>query len=183
MGGAPDAVKYKLRLFVDSDPTFREVEDYLPVQRGKAIGGSSLTLKEYQKQALGALAQMRENHETIALLHHATSTGKTVTAVSDATRVGKRTLFLTHMHELVEQAAQTFSELWTNISVGRFVDCIKQPGVHVVCGSIQSVALHLDVFTLLEGIILTGVDDGKYAAPLNMAGCDGAPCRAVLVRF
>lgn len=37
---------------------------------------------------------------------------------------------------------------------------------------------------LLEGIILTDVSEGKYflsAAPLNLAGCDGAPCRAFLV--
>jgi len=37
---------------------------------------------------------------------------------------------------------------------------------------------------LLEGIVLTGVPDGKYflsAAPLNLAGADGAPCRAFLV--
>lgn len=37
---------------------------------------------------------------------------------------------------------------------------------------------------LLEGIVLTDVAEGKYflsAAPLNLAGCDGAPCRAVLV--
>lgn len=37
---------------------------------------------------------------------------------------------------------------------------------------------------LLEGIVLTNVPEGKYllcAAPLNLAGCDGAPCRAVLV--
>lgn len=37
---------------------------------------------------------------------------------------------------------------------------------------------------LLEGIVLTDVSEGKYllcAAPLNLAGCDGAPCRAVLI--
>ena len=37
---------------------------------------------------------------------------------------------------------------------------------------------------LLEGIVLTDVAEGKYflsAAPLNLGGCDGAPCRAVLV--
>ena len=37
---------------------------------------------------------------------------------------------------------------------------------------------------LLEGIILTDVPEGHYflnAAPLNLAGCDGAPCRAILV--
>jgi len=38
---------------------------------------------------------------------------------------------------------------------------------------------------LLEGIVLSHVPEGKYllsAAPLNLAGCDGAPCRAVLIK-
>lgn len=38
---------------------------------------------------------------------------------------------------------------------------------------------------LLEGIVLTDVAEGRYflcAAPLNLAGCDGAPCRAVLIK-
>ena len=37
---------------------------------------------------------------------------------------------------------------------------------------------------LLEGIVLTGIPEGRYflsAAPLNLAGADGAPCRAFLV--
>ena len=37
---------------------------------------------------------------------------------------------------------------------------------------------------LLEGAVLTGVPEGKYflsAAPLNLAGCEGAPCRAFLM--
>ena len=37
---------------------------------------------------------------------------------------------------------------------------------------------------LLEGIVLTDVAEGHYflnAAPLNLAGCDGAPCRAYLI--
>ena len=39
---------------------------------------------------------------------------------------------------------------------------------------------------LLEGILLDGVPEGHYflsAAPLNLAGADGAPCRACLVDF
>ena len=38
---------------------------------------------------------------------------------------------------------------------------------------------------LLEGIVLTGVPEGRYflsAAPLNLGGADGAPCRAYLLR-
>ena len=37
---------------------------------------------------------------------------------------------------------------------------------------------------LLEGIVLNGIPEGRYflsAAPLNLAGCDGAPCRAYLI--
>jgi len=37
---------------------------------------------------------------------------------------------------------------------------------------------------LLEGVVLTDVPEGRYflsAAPLNLAGADGAPCRAFLI--
>ena len=37
---------------------------------------------------------------------------------------------------------------------------------------------------LLEGIVLTDVPEGRYflsAAPLNLGGADGAPCRAYLI--
>ena len=39
--------------------------------------------------------------------------------------------------------------------------------------------------TLLEGIRLGSVEEGRYflmAQPLNLGGCDGAPCRAVLMK-
>lgn len=39
--------------------------------------------------------------------------------------------------------------------------------------------------TLLEGIVLKDVEEGKYflsCAPLNLGGCDGAPCRAYLIK-
>ena len=38
---------------------------------------------------------------------------------------------------------------------------------------------------LLEGIVLDGVPEGRYflsAAPLNLGGADGAPCRAYLIQ-
>ncbi len=38
---------------------------------------------------------------------------------------------------------------------------------------------------LLEGLVLDGVEEGRYflsAAPLNLGGADGSPCRAYLIR-
>ena len=38
---------------------------------------------------------------------------------------------------------------------------------------------------LLEGIVLSGIPEGQYllsAAPLNLSGSDGAPCRAYLIK-
>lgn len=142
----PDAVKDELRVFLGSHPQFKEIEDYLPPQRGKELDGSHLDLKKHQIEALKSLQAMRDNSETIALLHHATGTGKTVTAVMDAKNCGGRTLFLPHTQELVNQATETFRKLWPSVTVGRYVENMKQPNAHVVCGSVQSVALHLDEF-------------------------------------
>lgn len=142
----PEAVKDELRVFLGSHPQFKEIEDYLPPQRGKALDGANLELKKHQMAALRSLQEMRDNSETIALLYHATGTGKTVTAVMDAKSCGGRVLFLAHTQELVNQATETFRKLWPSVTVGRYIESMKQPNAHVVCGSIQSVALHLDNF-------------------------------------
>ena len=142
----PELVKDELRVFLGNRPRLREIEDYLPPQRGRALDGGSLELKKHQREALEALRAMRERRETIALLCHATGTGKTVTAVLDAKRCGGRTLFLAHTQELVDQAAETFRALWPEAAAGRFMEGVKEPEAHVVCGSVQSVALHLEAF-------------------------------------
>lgn len=142
----PEAVKDELRIFLGTEPRFREIEDYLPQQRGRSLDGASLELKEHQKEALHSLAEMRKQNESIALLYHATGTGKTVTAVMDAKSCGGRVLFLAHTQELVNQAAATFAERWPEASVGCFMELVKETETHVVCGSVQSVALHLDFF-------------------------------------
>ena len=159
----PEAVKDELRVFLGSHPQFKEIEDYLPQQRGKALDGANLELKEHQKAALKSLEQMRSNSETIALLYHATGTGKTVTAVMDAKRCGGRVLFLAHTQELVDQATNTFRKLWPSVTVGRYMESMNQPNAHVVCGSIQSVALHLDTFKDDDFDYLI-VDEAHHAA-------------------
>ncbi|MBD5085483.1 MAG: DEAD/DEAH box helicase [Clostridiales bacterium] len=159
----PETVKDELRIFLGDHPQFKEIEDYLPAQKGKALDGARLELKEHQAEALKSLEEMRSNSETIALLYHATGTGKTVTAVMDAKRCGGRTLFLAHTQELVNQATETFRKLWPSVTVGRFIESIKQPDAHVVCGSVQSVALHLDSFRD-DAFNYLVVDEAHHAA-------------------
>lgn len=142
----PETVKDELRIFFGMYPAFKAVDDYLPRQLGKNIDGARLELRQHQEEALLALDGMRRNHETIALLYHATGTGKTVTAVSDAKRLGGRTLFVAHRQELVEQALKTFRALWPEVYTGRFMDTVKETTAFNVCASVQSLALHLDMF-------------------------------------
>ena len=159
----PETVKDELRIFLGSHPLFREISDYLPAQRGKTINAEDLQLKEHQLAALRSLEEMRERHQTIALLYHATGTGKTVTAVSDAIRFGKRTLFLAHTIELVNQAYDTFKSLWGEVSVGKFGDAVKERDTFVICGSIQSVALNLELFREDEFEYLI-IDEAHHAS-------------------
>ena len=163
MQNQPEAVKDELRIFLGNHPKFKEIEDYLPTQKGKALDGANLELKEHQKAALKALEQMRDNSETIALLYHATGTGKTTTAVLDAKRCGGRVLFIAHTQELVDQATKRFRELWVNTTVGRYCEAIKQPRAHVVCAIVQSMALHLEEFKDDDFDYLI-VDEAHHAA-------------------
>ena len=72
-------------------------------------------------------------------------------------------MFLAHTQELVNQATETFRKLWPSVTVGRYMESIKQPNAHVVCGSIQSVALHLDSFKDNDFDYLI-VDEAHHAA-------------------
>ena len=158
MQDQPERVKDELRIFLGSQPQFRVIADYLPTQRGRTF-----RLKEHQQEALDALQKMREAKETIALIHHATGTGKTVTAVSDAKRLGGRTLYIAHTKDLITQAADTFSELWPEASLGLYVENHKETDAQVICASVQSVVLNLDSF-LPDAFDYLIIDEAHHAA-------------------
>lgn len=153
-----EKVRDELRIFVGEMPAFRMLEDYLPKQKGKVI-----ELRDHQQAALDSLQNMRDQGESIALLYHATGTGKTVTAVSDAKRLGKRTLFLAHTKELITQAQETFNDIWDNPDTGLYVAEHKEKDAYVVCGSIQSIARNLDEFKQEDfGYVI--IDECHHAA-------------------
>ena len=104
----PEKVKDELFTFLGELPMLKLIDDYLPRQKGKII-----ELKDHQQEAVINLQDMRNKGESIALLYHATGTGKTVTAVSDAKSLGERTLFIAHTKELISQAKNTFEEIFS----------------------------------------------------------------------
>lgn len=137
----PGRVKDQLALFLERVPGLLEFDDFLPRQRGKF-----LELREHQEEALRALNELRASANTIALLQHATGTGKTVTAIADAMRLGLRTLFVVHTKDLVEQAVGKFAELWPEASCGRFADAARDTAQHVIVGTVQSLSKNLTDF-------------------------------------
>ena len=138
---SPDRVKDELVTFLGQSPLFQYIEDALPPQQG-----STFALMDHQEEALSGLMKMREDGKSIALLYHATGTGKTVTAVSDAKSVGKRTLFLAHRHELVDQAINAFRKIWPDVTIGRYEGSVREKDAYVVCGTVQSIAGNLEDF-------------------------------------
>jgi len=136
-----EKVKDELLTFISEMSQFRMLEDYLPKQKGKII-----ELKDHQQSAIENLRKMRDGGESIALLYHATGTGKTVTAVSGAKDFGERTLFLAHTRELVSQAKKTFEDIWPDKKSGMYVAEQKDDSSYIVCASIQSIAQNLERF-------------------------------------
>lgn len=154
----PEKVKDELVTFLGELPMFMNIDSFLPKQKGKAI-----VLKDHQKEAVESLEEMRKQGETIALLYHATGTGKTITAVSDAKKVGQRTLFLAHTKELVNQAKEAFENAWGEAASGIYMGQEKNKDSFVVCGSIQSVSQNLEEFNPEDfGYII--IDEAHHGA-------------------
>lgn len=154
----PERVKEQLALFLENVPGLLLLDDFLPKQHGE-----TLELRPHQDEALASLQAMREEGKTIALLTHAQGAGKTIVAISDAKRLGGRTLFLVHRRSLVQQAYRKFAELWPEASAGLFMGGVRQTNTHNVVGSIQSLAEHLKDFdpSSFDYII---IDEAHHAA-------------------
>ena len=45
----PKTVEDELQIFLGQSPSFKEIEDSLPTQRGKSLDGSQLELKEHHR--------------------------------------------------------------------------------------------------------------------------------------
>lgn len=154
----PEKVKDELVTFLGETPFFKEMQQFLPAQQGKAF-----ELREYQQEAIDNLRQMRENGETIALLYHATGVGKTVTAATDAKAVGGRTLFLVNALKLADQVEQTFAKLWPEATRGKYTGSSKDTQAQVIFATVQSISKSLIEFSP-EAFDYIIVDECHHAA-------------------
>ena len=154
----PERVKEQLALFLERLPGFLSFDDFLPRQAGEL-----LQLREHQEDALQALERMRAEGKTIALLEHATGAGKTVTAITDARRLGGRTLWLVHRRDLVAQTQREFQRLWPEVETGRYYGGAHETDADNLVAAIQSVADHLDEFGPREFAYLV-IDEAHHAA-------------------
>lgn len=136
-----EQVKEQLALFLERIPGLLEFDDFLPRQRGDVV-----ELRPHQAEALAELEQMRSQGNTIALVTHAQGTGKTVTAIMDARRLGGRALFVVHTKDLAEQAHARFREFWPDASTGLFLDEVRDTDEHNIVGTVQSLSRHLPIF-------------------------------------
>ncbi len=131
----PERVKEQLVLFLESISDIVSFDEFLPKQRGETF-----ELRPHQEEALEALAAIRAQGKTIGLVTHAQGAGKTVVAVSDAKRIGGRTLFLAHRRELVVQAYEELKGLWPEQTTGLFLGDVREHDAFNIAGSIQSLA-------------------------------------------
>jgi superfamily II DNA or RNA helicase len=92
------------------------------------------------------LERLRVDGNTIALVTHAQGSGKTVTSITDARRIGGRTLFVAHTRELVLQARSQFVKLWPDVTTGLFLDETRETEEHNLVGTVQSLTRHLILF-------------------------------------
>ena len=156
----PERVKDQLALFLERVPGLLELSDFLPKQSGAA---AEFNLRTHQQYALDWLAKIRADGRTIGLLEHATGSGKTVTAISDARRIGPRVLYIAHRKPLVEQTAREIRRHWPEVSLGRMMGGDWEPDRDVVCATIQSIGRRLaelapDAFRYLI------IDEAHHAA-------------------
>ena len=103
-------------------------------------GGDALNLREYQREALEALASAWETNQRVGI-SLPTGVGKTVIMAHLAhRRISNRVLITVHRDELVQQTVDKLRRVDRGISVGIVKAALNQGGAAVVVASIQTLA-------------------------------------------
>ena len=110
--------------------------------------------------------------------HEGDVTGKDVAAILQKAE-GVPRILIAGPATVTPEAA----EIFTNAGICLLGNESQTVGPENAPMQVHKILLAKDI-ALLEGVVLTDVPEGKYflsAAPLCLAGADGAPCRAYLI--
>ena len=180
---------FSSRLFPgDKSPTFERVSE---ISKGDMCTVTKINMSVHNGTHVDAPCHFIENGKTIDQVELSKFIGRAKVATVDgllnagdvdAIMVdAPKKVLLKGDVELTVDAAEAFVRHGVeligiqSVSIGPVTD--PQP-VHMVLLGAEVVAL--------EGLNLADVPDGSYllnAAPLHLAGADGAPCRAVLIEM
>lgn len=151
-------IQQQLELFLEKELAEGTLDGFLPKQEA-----GECSLREHQADALQELENLRKQGKTIALLTHATGTGKTHVAITDARNLAQRTLYIAHTNTLVKQTKERFEELWLNVDAKIYKKRDGKPTSHIVLSTIQALSKSLDQFDEREfGYII--FDESHHAA-------------------
>ena len=137
-----------------------------PEQHGKV-----LELRPHQEEAIESLERLDLEGNTIALVTHAQGSGKTVTAITDARRIGGRTLFVARRVSC-DQARSQFIKLWPDVTTGLFLDDARETDEHNLVGTYQSLIRHLILFAPEDFDYLI-IDEAHHATADSYQSCFG----------
>ncbi|MEA5469163.1 DEAD/DEAH box helicase family protein [Spirulina sp. 06S082] len=152
-----EKIKEQLFLFLEREIIEGTLDGFLPLQEGGEI-----SLLNHQSNALQELQTLRNEGKTIALITHATGTGKTHIALSDAKNLGFRTLYLVHRKKVVSQTLERFAEIWANASSEIYRKKQGKPNTQIVLSTIQAISSSLNEFDEREfGYII--IDEAHHA--------------------
>ena len=153
-----ERIQQQLELFLEKEIAQGTLDGFLPKQEAGEV-----SLHDHQIDALDQLAALRQQGKTIALLTHATGTGKTHIAIADAMGLGLRTLYLAHRRTLLTQTQERFGELWPEADSVIYRKKDGKPNSRVVLSTVQAMAGSLEDFDPREfGYIV--IDESHHAA-------------------
>jgi len=135
---------------------------------------------------------------------HFYNSGKTIEQIELSRCIGPCSVIEISGHDKQEELIKTLEACQKRILIKGnsvvtldFAKQLNQLDILLVGVEVQSVGaidapmpVHLELLgkdvVLLEGLVLDEIKVGEYflfAAPIKLGGCDGAPCRAILLKF
>lgn len=171
----------------DTAPTFRRV---LKIADGASCNLTELSLGAHNGTHMDAPYHFYDNGKTIEQLDLSRCIGPcTVKSLQDVEKKELEKLLKYCKKRILIKGNAVITLEWAKL--------FNQYNIELIGVESQSVgpingpmSVHLELLkkevVLLEGLALEEVPEGDYflsAAPLKLGGCDGAPCRAVLMEF